>query len=186
MISKVAERLEHHIHEKAVIQTLRDNPLADAFAGTVHRDRITKLNFGTNFVSRHPKVNKQIIERDRLTALRIRQEVCWTRTWLENATQGLTSEAMHQDTLCNQDTGIEATKRLQADKAFVIDMPDDKTDFIHMGGNQHFGALTTALFVSNDITHGIDMNRIDQGSHRILNHAAHDFFATWDTGRFTD
>jgi hypothetical protein len=93
---------------------------------------------------------------------------------------------MHQDTLCNQDTGIEATERLQADKAFVIDMADDETDFIHVRGYQDFRSLTTALFVSDDVTHGIDMNRIDQGSHRILDYTAHDFFAAWDTGRFTD
>jgi hypothetical protein len=110
----------------------------------------------------------------------------WSAAWLEDTPERFTSKSMHQYTLCHKDARIKATKRLKADKAFVIDMADYKSDLIHVRSDQDFRSVTATLFVPDNIAHGVDVDGIHKRRHRILNYTAHNFFTARYTGSLTD
>jgi hypothetical protein len=45
--------------------------------------------------------------------------------------------------LRHQGAGVEATDRLQAEKAVVVDMGDEKPNLVHVGGKHDPGTVAT-------------------------------------------
>ena len=64
-------------------------------------------------------------------------------------------------------------------------MADNKSDLIHVRSNQDFWPFTTALFVPDDIAHGVYVDGINQRRHRILDYTADNFFTARYAGSFT-
>jgi hypothetical protein len=75
---------------------------------------------------------------------------------------------MHIYTLGEEDARIPPSNRLQAKETFIVYMPNQEADLVHMSSDHHAGTAIPTL-QSYDVAHGVELHLVCHGLKLIGN-----------------
>lgn len=177
------DSFDHDEDGTSVIHGFARVKVAHGLEVSVHGDHVADSDLHFGFVFRESGIHEVVFQFGASVGFGGAEHVLGFGAKHEEAVAGA-GFGMNDDPLGSHHSRVESTEGMNAEESVVVDVLDDEANFVHMGGEHEFFAVTGSLFDTDQVAHGIGCDFVADIFELAVDDSSDEVFLSGDAGGF--